>query len=146
MTNSNFDNLLRDAIAIASDAQAWKSTPQMLGGSPDVHKRDPADYTGATFTAIGYSSEQLPRCYSNLNGTFAITPTDFGLRITGSNLVRQNRVIVLVRGNGDRQIVVQDGPITSQKMVKGGFFMDSGGETRVFAPIECSLRIATSSR
>jgi hypothetical protein len=146
MTNSNFDSLLQDAVAIASDVQAWKNTPQVLGGSPDNQKRNPADYTGATFTAIGYGADPLPRCYSNANGTFAITPTDFGLRITASNLSMQNRVVVLVRGTLDRQIVVQDGPLTSQKTVRGGYFVDSGGETRVFLPLECSGRTRSSTR
>lgn len=142
MTNSNFDSLLEDAITIATNAQAWKNTPQLLGGSPDVNKTDPYDYSGANFVAIGYSVDKMPRCYSNENGLYAITPTDLGLRITASSTSSQNRLIVLVRGAADGQIVVQDGPLTSQRTVKGGYFVDSGEPTRVYKPVECSGRVA----
>jgi len=144
MTNSNFDSLLRDSITMATSAQVWKSTPQVLGGSPDANKSDPSDYHGATFTAIGYKAEERRRCYSNQNGTFAITPTDFGLRITATNISMQNRVVVFVRGTTDRQVVVQDGPLTSQKAVKGGNYLDSGAKTRVYPPLECSGRILSA--
>ena len=144
LTNSNFDSLLRDSVAMAMDAQVWKSTPQILGGSPDAQKTDPSDYSAATFTAIGYTAEERPRCYSNENGMYAITPTDAGLRITATNVSTQNRVVVFVRGTTDRQVVVQDGPLTSQKAVKGGHYLDSGAKTRVYQPLECSGRIFTA--
>jgi len=143
MTNSNFDSLLRDSISIASNAKNWKSTPQVLGGSPDVRKSDPHDYSGASFVAIGYSADEYPRCYENSNGLYAIAPTSLGLRIIGTNLDSQNRVIVLVR---DNQIVVQDGPVTSQMAVKGGYFLASELPAQVYKPIECSGRIAAPSR
>lgn len=145
MTNSNFDSLLKDSITMATSAQVWKSTPQVLGGSPDAQKTDPTDYSGATFTSIGYKAERLPRCYRNADGVFAITPTDFGLRITAANVSRQNRVIVMVRGTRDGQVVIQDGPLTSQRTVKGGYYLDSGEKTVVYTPVECTGRIAASS-
>lgn len=144
MTTSNYDELLRDSIAIASRAQAWKSTPQMMGGSPDSKKPIPTDFSGATFTEIGYSTNRLPRCYSNANGDFAITPTDSGLRVTGTNIATQNRVVLLVRGTNDGYVFVQDGPLTSQKAVKGGYYVESGAKTKVFKPVECSGRIAAT--
>lgn len=146
MTNSNFDSLLRDSISIASNAKNWKSTPQVLGGSPDVLKSDADNYSGASFTAIGYSADRYPRCYSNSNGVYAITPIGAGLRIIGTNMEMQNRVIVVVHGASDDQIVVQDGPVTSQMAVKGGYFLASELPAQVYKPIECSGRIAAPSR
>lgn len=145
MTDANFDGLLRDSIAIASNAKAWKTTPQALGGSSDREKADPTDYSGATFVAIGYESDRFPRCYANANGLYAITPTSFGLRIVGVSISRQNRVVVVVRGSSDNQIVVQDGPVATLMAVKGGHYLTSSVQTRVYEPLECSGRIATSS-
>lgn len=144
MTNANFDSLLRDSISIASSARVWKEKPQSLGGSPDRKKTDPTDYSGATFQSIGYSAEKYPMCYSNQNGLYAITPTSTGLRVIGTSIGRQNRVVVLLRGSGDGQIVIQDGPVTSQMAVKGGYFLASDAPTRVYRPIECSGRSAGS--
>ncbi len=74
---SNYDALLQDALRIASDAQAWKSKPELFGGQDDALKNDQADFTGAIFSAWGYSQANIGSsglCYVNLNGEYLITP------------------------------------------------------------------------
>ena len=55
---SNFDALLQDGLRIASDAQSWKSKPELFGGSDDATKTDADDFIGSDFVQLGYAHER----------------------------------------------------------------------------------------
>ena len=123
---SNWDSLLQDALRVASDAQAWKAKPELFGGSPDSLKAFELDYTGLDFNQIAYSADLVgdgpnvdQGCYVNVNGVYAMNPTNLGVEIVGTNLSNQNAIVVNVGGGLESDITLDDA-----QSIKGGTFAD----------------------
>lgn len=110
---SNSDALIQDMVRIANDAQAWKQKPAPFGGQADgPAKVDPANYTGATLIALGYSDPDADGDYENLNGVYTITGAAAGLTIVGCNDIRNNSATIVVTG-------IDDGTITQTALELG---------------------------
>ncbi len=107
---ANSDAMVQDIVRVASDAQAWKQKPAPFGGQIDgPAKAVTADFTGATFTALGYT--EVAGVYTNLNGTFQLAAGVTGVQICGFNSLRGNTVVVNVVGITDADIVQPAGAI-----------------------------------
>ena len=128
---SNYDALLQDALRISSDAQAWKSKPELFGGQDDDLKQDQADFTGAIFSAWGYSQQNIGssgECYLNLNGEYIIDGTAAGLSVIGQSDQHQNQVSLDVTGTLEPDVnLVQD------ELVQGGAAVDDGAVQALLA-------------
>ena len=113
------DALTQDAIRIASDLQAWKLKPAPFGGQglDDSGGSSTAygasDFTNASFTELGYSSDGTgaTATYTNVNGTFTITTgSSDGALIVGESLDYNQgetgqRVEVRVCGTSDDDVL-----------------------------------------
>jgi len=122
---SNYDAILQDALRIASDAQAWKSKPELFGGQLDTYKTDQDNFTGAIFSAWGYSQAAIGAsglCYVNLNGEFQITPGATSLVILGQSDQHENQVQLAVTGTLEPDIALT--PATAQ--IQGGAVVSTG--------------------
>ena len=106
---ANSDAMVQDMVRMASDAQAWKQKPAPFGGQSDITpalkliKDAPADYTGITFTQLGYP--EVAGLYENLNGHFTVTGVTAGATISGCNVQKKNLVVLSVSGITDTSIV-----------------------------------------
>src|SRR5690606_16435045 len=105
---ANADAMMQDAVRIANDAQAWKKKPAPFGGQASVsaaaQAADPADFTGATWTLLGYQDDGDGN-YVNLNGTFTLDASSATETvITGTNAVEDNVITLHVCGISDRNI------------------------------------------
>jgi len=93
---------------MASDAQAWKQKPAPFGGQSDVTaalkliKETPIDYSGITFTLLGYP--EAGGIYENLNAHYTITGGAAGSVISGCNQLKENLVVLAVTGISDTNI------------------------------------------
>ncbi len=104
---ANADQMVNDAIRIASDAQAWKLKPGAFGGGASA---DPY-WDGLDFGQLGYaegdnaltahSAEDTD--YENLNAAYSISADAGELTITGNSYepdgtTALNTVVVTVTG------------------------------------------------
>jgi hypothetical protein len=124
---SNYDALLQDGLRIASDAQAWKAKPELFGGQDDALKNDQADFTGAIFSAWGYSQANIGSsglCYVNLNGEYLIAPTTTKLTITGQSDQHKNQVSIEVTGTLEPDVALA--PAASE--IQGGAVVSTGAD------------------
>jgi hypothetical protein len=132
---TNYDSLLQDAMRVATDAQAWKSKPQLFGGSPDATKADADDFTGVDFIDLGYAAATVTgatnQCYGNLNGVYQLTPAATGLTIEAISVTNQNLITVQVDG-----ILTSDVSLsaTAAEQVRGGQMTDGSGAQAVSSP------------
>lgn len=103
---ANADQMVNDAIRIASDAQAWKLKPGAFGGGASA-----ANWTGLNFGQIGYTEGDQglhpgtaaeADQYENLNGVYDIALDGAELTITGTSFDGNgdalNTVVVVVDG------------------------------------------------
>jgi len=103
---ANADQMVNDAIRIASDAQAWKLKPGAFGGGASA-----TNWTGLDFGQIGYAvgdnnltahtAESTD--YENLNAAYALSASGATLTITGNSYepdgtTALNTVVVTVTG------------------------------------------------
>lgn len=103
---ANADQMVNDAIRIASDAQAWKLKPGAFGGGASA-----SNWTGLDFGQIGYAvgdngltahtAESTD--YENLNAAYALSASGATLTITGNSYepdgtTALNTVVVTVTG------------------------------------------------
>ena len=84
---ANADELVNDAIRIASDAQAWKLKPAAFGGGASA-----SNWTGLSLSQLGYEvGDQTgggtagSTEYENLNGIFGIGISGSTLTITATS-------------------------------------------------------------
>ncbi len=103
---ANADQMVNDAIRIASDAQAWKLKPGAFGGGASA-----SNWTGLDFGQIGYAEgdndltahEAEDTDYENLNAAYSMTADGATLTITGNSYepdgtTALNTVVVEVTG------------------------------------------------
>jgi hypothetical protein len=103
---ANADQMVNDAIRIASDAQAWKLKPGAFGGGASE-----TNWTNLDFGQIGYAvgdndltaHEAEDTDYENLNAAYSLTLDDETLTITGNSYEPDgttllNTVVVEVTG------------------------------------------------
>jgi len=103
---ANADQMVNDAIRIASDAQAWKLKPGAFGGGASA-----TNWTGLNFGQIGYTEGDQglhpgtaaeADQYENLNGVYDIALDAEELTITGTSFDAAgdalNTVVVVVDG------------------------------------------------
>ena len=103
---ANADQMVNDAIRIASDAQAWKLKPGAFGGGASK-----SNWTDLDFGQMGYSvgdndltaHESGAAEFENLNGTYALTIDGATLTITATSYepdgtTQFNQVVVEVTG------------------------------------------------
>lgn len=103
---ANADQMVNDAIRIASDAQAWKLKPGAFGGGASA-----SNWTGLDFGQIGYAEgdndltthEAEDTDYENLNAAYSMTADGATLTITGNSYEPDgttllNTVVVEVTG------------------------------------------------
>ncbi len=103
---ANADQMVNDAIRIASDAQAWKLKPGAFGGGASA-----TNWTGLDFGQIGYTvgdqglhpgTDAAADQYENLNAVYDIALDDEELTITGTSFDAAgdalNTVVVVVDG------------------------------------------------
>lgn len=103
---ANADQMVNDAIRIASDAQAWKLKPGAFGGGASA-----TNWTGLNFGQIGYTEgdqglhpgdDAEADQYENLNGVYDIALDAEELTITGTSYDAAgdelNTVVVVVDG------------------------------------------------
>lgn len=116
---TNSDALLQSALRIASEAQTWKSKPEMFAGSPDHTKNLPTDFSDLTFYELGVTAQNIvdDDCYKNPDGEYALFATSDGLGILATNVPNQNIVGVVVRGSNDSDIQLYD---ADWNPIKGG--------------------------
>ncbi len=99
-SRSNADAILQDVLRISADAQLWKLTPEIFGGSPDADKSDRADYSDVDFFGLGYGAGAFDAdCYKNSNGEYVLFPSNSGLGIMGTSVINGNIVAVVVTGS-----------------------------------------------
>lgn len=103
---ANSDAMVQDMVRMASDAQAWKQKPAPFGGQAvGASKDDPADFSGISFTALGYPEDGTTNIYENLNGHFTVAAGAGGEAvITGCNQQKKNQVVLTVDGISDLDI------------------------------------------
>ncbi len=133
---SNWDALLQDGMRIASDAQSWKQKPELFDGSEDDTKGDLDDFDELDFNDMGYTGSVVTSgglCYTNLNGSFEITPTSSGLTIEGISASNLNVIQLLVDGILTENIVLQK---DAGESVRGG--IDLGTGDPVGASVPCN--------
>lgn len=103
---ANADQMVNDAIRIASDAQAWKLKPGAFGGGASA-----SNWTGLDFGQIGYAEGDNGLTahtaedtdYENLNAAYAMSASGATLTITGNSYepdgtTELNTVVVTVTG------------------------------------------------
>ena len=113
---ANADQMVNDAIRIASDAQAWKLKPGAFGGGASA-----TNWTGLDFGQIGYAvgdnnltaHTAEATDYENLNAAYALSASGGTLTITGNSYepdgtTALNTVVVTVTGTtpGDISTVI----------------------------------------
>jgi hypothetical protein len=108
-TNSakaNADALMQDAVRIATDAQLWKKRPEIMGGSPDEQKSNPADFRDLDYTKLGYSANLIvdQDCYRTQNGEFALFAEQDFVGVLATNVLNRNMVGVIVTGGRSEDI------------------------------------------
>ena len=146
ITNSNHDSLLNEAIHIATLAQVWKNTPEVLGGSIDSLKSTPYDYSNLSFPSLGMDTvkDTDALCYKNTHGVYALEAADDGLWIYGTSVSHQNRVVLRIVGSSERDIDFRGGD-GFRLSVRGGYPLYRGDPTtsvNVENPMPClGLRI-----
>lgn len=86
-TQANLDALTQEALAIASDIQAWEMKPEMFGGGAESEN-------AATFSDLGYETNES-NDYVSPSGTFSLS----GNTITATNDQHQNQISVTVPDN-----------------------------------------------
>ena len=114
-TRVNWDALLQDALRMAGDAQSWKGTPELFGGSPDATKPDENDFSEVDFHFMGYGGVRITDqglCYKNLNGVFGLDPTNNRLEIEAANQSHGNSLIIRVTGTSESHIELDELKIT----------------------------------
>ena len=133
--NTNSDALFQSALRIASEAQTWKAKPQLLSGSPDATKHSVSDFSSLTFYSLGFTSTSVvdEDCYKNLDGEFALFPSNRGLGILATNVARQNRLGIAVTGSRDTDIQLYE---ADWNPVKGGS-TPNGSEVNVRSHQRC---------
>ena len=89
---SNADAMMQDAVAIASDVQAWAQKPEAFGGMADDES-----LSDATFAQLGYETDGSSN-YTNTNGSFALTASSDQPLITGTSDNGEQEVQVIVCG------------------------------------------------
>lgn len=85
---ANADQMVNDAIRIASDAQAWKLKPGAFGGGASA-----TNWTGLDFGQIGYAEGDNDLTahtaedtdYENLNAAYSLSASGATLTITGNS-------------------------------------------------------------
>lgn len=117
---ANADQMVNDAIRIASDAQAWKLKPKAFGGGSSA-----TNWTGLSFGQMGYAegdnglhpgTDAEADQYENLNGVYDLDATGVNLVITANSFTAagdpQNRVTVTVSGTtpNDIDTVIDNAP------------------------------------
>ena len=103
---ANADQMVNDAIRIASDAQAWKLKPGAFGGGASE-----TNWTNLDFGQMGYAvgdndltaHDAEDTDYENLNAAYALTIDGATLTITGNSYEPDgttllNTVVVEVTG------------------------------------------------
>jgi len=103
---ANADQMVNDAIRIASDAQAWKLKPSAFGGGASA-----SNWTGLDFGQIGYTvgdqglhpgTDAEADQYENLNAVYDMAGSGANLTITGTSFdgagAALNTVVVVVSG------------------------------------------------
>ena len=103
---ANADQMVNDAIRIASDAQAWKLKPSAFGGGASA-----SNWTGLDFGQIGYTvgdqglhpgTDAEADQYENLNAVYDMAGSGANLTITGTSFdgagTALNTVVVVVSG------------------------------------------------
>lgn len=112
---ANADQMVNDAIRIASDAQAWKLKPSAFGGGASA-----TDWTGLNYGQLGYTTgdqglhpgdEAGDDDYENLNGVYEIDASGEDLVITGNSFDAggdaMNTVVVTVAGTTPADITTE---------------------------------------
>ncbi|MEM1268988.1 MAG: hypothetical protein AAF752_00675 [Bacteroidota bacterium] len=132
-TKSNYDQLLQSVMDITVRAQAWKQSPELLGGQAPAERVDPDSFVGFTLPAAGYTSDDVTDdglCYVAMEGAYHVTPSADGLVVRGVSVLNQNEVIVDVEGVLDATVSVDE------LSTRGG--IDTKGDAReVTLPSEC---------
>ena len=125
---SNWDAILQDALRISSDAQVWKGTPQVFGGSPDGTKGDQADYSEVDFFDFAYSAAHVQDdgdCYENQNGQYVLFAFRRGLGVLAINVMNQNMVGLWVTGGLEADIELYG---AGWNPVRGGIGANGGSK------------------
>jgi hypothetical protein len=89
---SNADAMMQDAVAIASDVQAWAQKPEAFGGMADAESLG-----DAAFTQLGYETDGSGN-YTNTNGDFTLAGNSGSPLITGTSDNGEQVVQVIVCG------------------------------------------------
>jgi hypothetical protein len=142
---ANYDALLQDGLRIVSDAQSWKSKPELFGGQFDSLKADQLDFSGANFASWGYSEASVGdggACYVNLNGVFEIaTADDTGLLLTGASAQHINQIQLYVNGILEPNVTLgtdSDGSSNAEgELVLGGADVTTGTPQTVTVTDTC---------
>lgn len=93
---ANLDNLVVDAIDIATTAQVWMLKPRIYGGG-DNSCATACDWSSATFTKLGLSAPS--DVYSTLNGQIELDRSaGTELVVIATNVQNNNQVRVTVSG------------------------------------------------
>lgn len=146
VTSANYDSLLNQATNIATQAQHWKSTPQILDGSPDALKGQRANFTGLDFPSMGLKPwNGNPLCHKSTVGQFALEIEPDGLWIIGASVSYQNRVAIRVTGNSTEMLSSTGEDDGDLMVVRGGYpvFVSTGGSSvRVGEPLTCGSSVA----
>ena len=103
---ANADQMVNDAIRIASDAQAWKLKPSAFGGGASA-----TNWTGLDFGQMGYTvgdqglhpgTAAEADQYENLNAVYDLAASGADLTITGNSFDAAgnalNTIVVVVDG------------------------------------------------
>lgn len=136
--SANFDALLQDAMRIATDAQTWKTKPELFAGSPDSTKPDTDDFLGVNFAQMSYTGalvSEASLCYSNINGQYGMIPTVTGLTIVATSVPNQNQLELVVVGSHESDISLSAGGGDS---IKGGTDTNTGSPATVSVPEVCA--------
>lgn len=112
---ANADQMVNDAIRIASDAQAWKLKPGAFGGGASA-----TNWTGLAFGQLGYAvgdqglhpgTAAGATEYENLNGVYSLTLDGTTLTIAGTSYEPGgdvlNWIVVEVDGTTPSDIVTR---------------------------------------
>jgi len=103
---ANADQMVNDAIRIASDSQAWKLKPSAFGGGASA-----SNWTGLDFGQMGYTVDEQglhpgtdaeDDQYENLNAVYDLAASGTDLTITGTSFDAagdaMNTVVVVIDG------------------------------------------------
>jgi hypothetical protein len=108
---TNWDALLQDALRMANDAQAWKSKPELFGGSPDATKSTEDDFSEVTFFSMGYTAGLITNeglCYSNVNGVFGLHRTGNHVDVEAVNLGYGNVLRLKLEGSIESRLDLKE--------------------------------------